>query len=154
MELVVLMNMQLTFLMEILSILSTTFAPLNLPRSSALILALLYAVRRPLNCSEIQSMTGYSKSAVSAALKVLESHRLVHKVKSGRRNHYSPSLTLPRLVAESHLMMLRSARDRIRELSRRFPQHGDSLSLLDSEISSVISTFEASLHGVGGTGED
>lgn len=137
-------------LMEVLAVLSTSFSPLNLPKSSALILALLYAFRRPLNCSEIQNLTGYSKSAVSAALKVLESHRLVHKVKSGRKNIYVTSLPLPRLVAEAHLRALRSTAERLREISRRSPQLLESIDHLDSELSKAILAIEASLYGVDG----
>ncbi len=136
-----------SILHEAIAVLSGTFAPLNLPKSSSLILALLYTLGRPLDCIEIQQATGYSKSAVSAALRVLESHRLVHRVKRGRRSAYAPSRSLARLLAEAHLRMLRSAREHLREISKRTPELKDSIARLDSELFNVIRVLEAGIHG-------
>ncbi|MEZ0345861.1 MAG: MarR family transcriptional regulator [Infirmifilum sp.] len=135
-------------LMELLAVLSSAFAPLNVPKSSAFILALLYAIRKPLDTSEIERITGYSKSAVSAALKVLESHKLVNRFRSGRRNLYLPSTPLPRLLAESHIRMLKSINERLREISRRSPEVGEHLSHINSELIVAIKALEAGLHGI------
>ncbi|PLJ77985.1 MarR family transcriptional regulator [Infirmifilum sp. NZ] len=132
---------------EALSVLSGAFSPLNLPKSSAMVLALLYTLGKPLDCVEIQRVTGYSKSAVSAALRVLESHRLVHRFRSGRRNFYAPSIPLGRLVAEAHIRMLKTARERLREISARAPELGERVALLDSELFKAIRSLEAGLHG-------
>ncbi|QOJ79341.1 helix-turn-helix domain-containing protein [Infirmifilum lucidum] len=140
-------NIPSSILHEAIAVLSGTFAPLNLPKSSSLILALLYTLGRPLDCIEIQQATGYSKSAVSAALRVLESHRLVHRVKRGRRSAYAPSHSLAKLLTEAHVRMLRSAREHLHEISKQIPKLNDNIARLDSELSNAIRILEAGIRG-------
>lgn len=141
-----------SILLEAAAILAGAFAPLNLPKPSAVVLALLYLFGKPLDCTELQKFTGYSRSAISAALRVLESHRLVHKVKRGRRSAYSASMPLVKLVTEAHLRALRSVRERLGEFSGRLPELRESVGRLDSELARAIRVLEVGLHGAEGKG--
>lgn len=106
-------------IVEALPVLSRLLHALGFPKGCARILAALYLSDKPLSSKELIEITGYSKSSVSAAVKMLEGKRLVRKFKHGRFGVYAPSISLSQLFLEAQIGLLNRARSRVRELKDR-----------------------------------
>ncbi len=112
---------------------------LGFPRCSARVLAALYLSDKPLTSKELIDITGYSKSSISAAMKMLEGRRLVHKLKQGRLGSYSPSVSLSQLFLEAQVNLLERTRAKMRELrSKANASLSSRLEHLEGELAHLI----------------
>jgi len=124
---------------EALAGIAQLLASLGFPRSCARILAALYLASTPLSSRELAEMTGYSKSAISAALKALEGSHLILRLRRGRVSTYAPAISLSNLVAEVQARLLERIRARIRRLGHQVNSSlGAKLHSLDDELSTLI----------------
>lgn len=126
--------LELTILREVAQHLSTMFLAFGVPRPSAVILSFLYLVDRPLDYNEISDLSGYSKSSISQAMRFLEYHRLISRIKRGRRSAYRPSLPLKNMLAELQVRVIESAVLRLREYREGAPSLKERLENLEKEL--------------------
>lgn len=131
---------------EALLVIAYLLASAGLPRSSAVVLAALYLFSRPLSSKELIQITGYSKSAISAATRMLESKRLIAKYKLGREFAYKPRMALGRALLELHASILEKARMRVAALRRNSHLLRElNLTLIESELNSLLDKFSGEL---------
>jgi DNA-binding transcriptional regulator GbsR (MarR family) len=125
---------------DALPVLARLLYALGFPRSCARILAALYLSDRPLTSKELIDITGYSKSSVSAAMKMLEGRKLVRKLRQGRLGSYTPSVSLSQLFLEYQVSLLKRTRARVRELrARANATLREKLEHLELELERLIS---------------
>jgi len=125
---------------DALPVLARLLHALGFPKSCAKVLAALYLSDRPLTSKELIDITGYSKSSISAAMKMLEGRQLVRKLKRGRFGTYTPSVSLSQLFLEAQVNLLERARARVRELrGRANASLSTRLEHLESELAHLIS---------------
>lgn len=127
-----------SILHEVAQCLSSVFLALGIPRPSAVILSLLYLINHPLDYSEISSLSGYSKSSVSQAVKFLEYHRLISRVKKGRRSAYRPSLPLRSALTELQARTIESAAHRLKERGKELPALRERIENLERELREAV----------------
>ncbi len=101
---------------ELVSVIAKMLTMMGLPRSCARVLAVLYAVGVPLSVKELIDLTGYSRSSVFYAVKVLESDNLLLRMRKGRIVVYKPAVSLARLLVETQARLLERARRVISKL--------------------------------------
>lgn len=128
---------------EALPILISVLSSTGLPRSCSKILATLYLSDKPLSGKELTQITGYSKSAVSATMKMLEGRKIIRVYKQGKNRIYAPNLTFSQLFIESHITALEKAKSSMKDLRHR---KGSSLSIklekLEKEISIILNLLK------------
>jgi len=130
-------------MLEALPAISRLLHNLGFPKTCAQILAALYLSDRPLTSKELIEITGYSKSSISAAVKMLESRRLVHKFKHGRYGSYTPSVSLSQLFLEAQVNLLERARSRVSELRGRVNSSlGARLERMEKELAHLITKLK------------
>ena len=128
---------------EALPIISRLLHNLGFPKTCARILAALYFSDQPLTSKELIEITGYSKSSISAAVKMLESRRLVHKFKCGRYGSYAPSVSLSQLFLEAQVGLLERTRSRVSELRGRVNSSlGARLERMEKELAHLITKLK------------
>ncbi|MEM1632443.1 MAG: hypothetical protein QXX83_09975 [Thermofilum sp.] len=135
--------LELAPLREVAQHLSSVFLAFGVPRPSAVILSLLYLVDRPLDYGEISSLSGYSKSSVSQAMKILEHYHLVSRVKSKRKSAYMPSLPLRSALAELQVRVVESAAQGLRERGKRSPELSTRVEKLEKELKELVEVIKA-----------
>jgi|GEM_PF-1684687 len=124
---------------EAVASISQLLAPLGLPRSCVRVLAALYASEAPLSGRELAEVTGYSKSAISAAVRMLERDCLGDRLERGRESAYVPSVGIADLVLEAQAKLVERVRSRIRSLKTRVNSTLSSkLHLLDRELEILL----------------
>jgi len=124
---------------EAVASISQLLTPLGLPRSCVRVLAALYASEAPLSGRELAEVTGYSKSAISAAVRMLERNCLIYRLKRGRESAYVPSVGIADLVLEAQAKLIERVRSRIRSLKTRVNSTLSSkLHLLDKELEILL----------------
>ncbi|MCD6323977.1 MAG: hypothetical protein J7L55_02570 [Desulfurococcales archaeon] len=87
---------------------------LRLPRVAALVLSVLLMESRPMSLGEISAVTGYAKSHLSSALKLLESSSLVERVVTGKKVVFRPRKKAVELLLRKHLQDIRKALNEVR----------------------------------------
>lgn len=131
---------------EALLVISYLLTSAGLPRSSAVVLAALYLFSRPLSSKELIQITGYSKSAISAATRMLESKRLIARHKLGREFTYKPRTTLGRALLELHASILEKARTHVAALRRNsYLLRELNLTVIENELNSLLNKFAGEL---------
>ena len=124
---------------EAVASISQLLTPLGLPRCCVKVLAALYASEVPLSGRELAEVTGYSKSAISTAVRLLERDCLIYRLKRGRESAYVPSVGIADLVLEAQAKLVERVRSRIRSLKSRVNSTLSSkLHLLDKELEILL----------------
>ncbi len=102
-------------------VLASLLTMLRLPKVAALALSVLLVESRPMSLSEISKATGYAKSHLSEALKLLESSSLVERVVRGRRVAFRPRKKAVELLLRKHLQDLRRSLNEVRSKLSTLP---------------------------------
>lgn len=127
---------------DAVALLAITLTTLGIPRSCARILAILYLSEKPLTSKELAELTGYSKSTISAATRMLASRRMIRKLKQGRRDTYVAQISLSQLLLEAQISLLEHVVKKIREMRLKINSAlGRKLATVESELTSLIFTF-------------
>ncbi|MEM2372200.1 MAG: MarR family transcriptional regulator [Thermofilaceae archaeon] len=132
---------------EALLVIAYLLISAGLPRSSAIVLAALYLFSQPLSSKELIRITGYSKSAISAATRMLESKRLIARCKHGREFAYKPQTTLGKALLELHASILERARRHVAILLKNNNLlHELNLASIENELNSLLNKFAGELN--------
>ncbi|MCS7103978.1 MAG: MarR family transcriptional regulator [Thermofilaceae archaeon] len=128
---------------EALPILTNVLSSFGLPRSCSKILATLYLSEKPLSGKELTQITGYSKSAVSATMKMLEARKIITVYKQGKNRIYAPNLTFSQLFIESHITILEKAKSLMKDLRyRKGNSISSKLEKMEKEISIILNLLK------------
>ncbi len=131
---------------EALLVIAYLLTSAGLPRSGAVVLAALYLFSRPLSSKELIQITGYSKSAISAATRMLEGKRLITRYKLGREFAYKPRTTLGKALLGLHASILEKARTHVVALRRNSHLLRETnLTMIENELSLLLKRFTGDL---------
>ncbi len=110
---------------------------LRLPFAAALVLSTLIRKGRPLALSELVEATGYAKSHLSLALRLLEEKYLIERIRVRGRRH------LFRARAEGVVALVREHLSEIRAYLRSVADE-----LEDEDVLSTVRLLESELHAL------
>ncbi len=113
------------------------FTMLRLPFAAALVLSTLIRERKPLALNELVEATGYAKSHLSAALRLLEEKYLIERIRVRGRKH------LFRVRAEGVIALIR---DHLSEIRAYLKSVADEFE--DEDILNAVRTLESELHSL------
>lgn len=120
---------------DAVAVISLALAALGLPRSAVKILAVLYLMGKPLTSKELAELTGYSKSTISATIRLLEGRKIVQKIRQGKRDIYSTSVSLSQLLSETHANLLEHIASKIKEIKHKVNSSIDNkLECIENEL--------------------
>ncbi len=113
------------------------FTMLRLPFAAALVLSTLIRERKPLALNELVEATGYAKSHLSSALRLLEEKYLIERIRVRGRKH------LFRVRAEGVIALIR---DHLSEIRAYLKSVADEFE--DEDILNAVRTLESELHSL------
>lgn len=129
---------------------------LDLPYSCSLILSALILLQIGVTFKDITTLTGYTKSTVSACLNILDKISMVSKVKKGRKYLYKTKVDLPELLLLKQKSILTNEIEPLRnkidaiiseqgvkgEMSERLHQLSTKLKMLSTHLHQLIKSYE------------
>ncbi len=113
------------------------FTMLRLPFAAALVLSTLIRERKPLALNELVEATGYAKSHLSSALRLLEEKYLIERIRVRGRKH------LFRVRAEGVIALIR---DHLSEIRAYLKSVADEFE--DEDILNAVRMLESELHSL------
>ncbi len=113
------------------------FTMLRLPFAAALVLSTLIRERKPLALNELVEATGYAKSHLSSALRLLEEKYLIERIRVRGRKH------LFRVRAEGVIALIRDHLSEIRAYLKSVAEEFE-----DEDILNAVRTLESELHSL------
>lgn len=130
---------------DALLLISSFLASMGFPPSCSKVLATLYLSEKPLSSRELREATGYSKSTIAAAIKVLLSRKLVCRVREGKRRLYALNSDLGHLFFSAHEGVIERVKSKTRELRERAGLPLSSrLVHLEEELNQLLERFRGS----------
>ncbi|MEM1521705.1 MAG: MarR family transcriptional regulator [Thermofilaceae archaeon] len=125
------------------ALLSMMLVTLGIPRSCARVLAVLYLSEKPLTSRELAELTGYSRSTISAATRMLASRRMIRKLRRGRHDTYVAHIGLSQLLLEAQISLLEHVVKKIGEIRLKINSTlGNKLAAVERELTDLISIFK------------
>ena len=125
---------------EAAAALSIALSAYGLPRSAARVLALLLLSGVPLTSKEVAKLTGYSKSTISAALRMLESMKVIRRMRQGRSAAFAASISLSQFLLKVQVDAVEGIVRRVREIKGRAdPSLKRRLESIEGELASLSS---------------
>ncbi len=114
------------------------FTLLKLPPVAAVVLSTLLTAEEPMGLKELSEVTGYAKSHLSMALKLLENGSLVERVISGKKARFRARKEAVERLIKRHLRELRRRISQsIQEMSD-VPAIRETLEEIDREVQALI----------------
>jgi DNA-binding transcriptional regulator GbsR (MarR family) len=111
---------------------------LRLPKVAALALSVLLIESRPMSLSEISSATGYAKSHLSSALKLLESSSLVERVVYGREVLFKPRKEALERLVRKHVEDISSSLSNVKAKLTDIPSLSRSIEKIDIRFKELL----------------
>jgi len=125
---------------EAAAALSIALSAYGLPRSAARVLALLLLSGVPLTSKEVAKLTGYSKSTISAALRMLEGMKVIRRMRQGRSAAFAASISLSQFLLKVQVDAVEGIVRRVREIKGRAdPSLKRRLESIEGELASLSS---------------
>jgi len=111
---------------------------LDLPRVASLTLATLLMASEPLTLTELSERTGYAKSHISYALRLLERASLIERIASGRQVRFRAGGEALERAIRRHITDLRTSVIRARRKLRNFPSIEKTMEKIDIRFQNLI----------------
>ncbi len=123
--------------------LTAFFMKLRLPLAASIALSTLLREARPMSLGELSVATGYAKSHLSAALRLLEERSLVVRThRRGRRIFFSAKSGVVKRLVREHLLDLKRGISRsLSELGESLPVK-EGLRVVEKEIEALVKRLE------------
>jgi len=111
---------------------------LDLPRVASLTLATLLIASEPLSLAELSERTGYAKSHLSYAVKLLERSSLIDRVVVGKQIMFKAKKEALEEVIRRHLMDLRNSLANAKTKLKNFPSIEKTMEKIDISFQDLI----------------
>ncbi len=111
---------------------------LRLPKVAALVLSVLLIESRPMSLSEISIATGYAKSHLSSALKLLESSSLVERVVYGKKVLFKPRKKALENLVRKHMEDISRSLGNVRAKLTDIPSLEKSIEKIDIRLRELL----------------
>ena len=121
-----------------LDALASLLMRLDLPRVASLALAALIVASRPLSLSELSDRTGYAKSHLSYAVKLLERSYLVERIIMGKQIRFRAKREALEEVIRKHIVDLRASVVNAKSKLKNLPTVEESMEKIDNRFRELI----------------
>ena len=111
---------------------------LDLPKVASLTLASLIIASKPLSLSELSERTGYAKSHLSYAVKLLERSSLIERVVIGKQIRFKAGKEALEEAIRKHLIDLRTSVINARTKLDNFPSIEETMEKIDIRFQDLI----------------
>ena len=111
---------------------------LDLPKVASLTLAALLIASEPLSLAELSERTGYAKSHLSYAVKLLERSSLIERVMIGKQIRFRAKREALEEAIRRHLMDLRNSLANAKTKLKNFPSIEKTMEKIDISFQDLI----------------
>ena len=111
---------------------------LDLPKVASLTLAALLIASEPLSLAELSERTGYAKSHLSYAVKLLERSSLIERIVIGKQIRFRAKREALEEAIRRHLMDLRNSLANAKTKLKNFPSIEKTMEKIDIRFQDLI----------------